>query len=142
MLPICLLLAGAAPPVDPPWPPDAVVLVIAGWCAPCHREVAQIDDIAAAAGGRQVQVIGIDQSPGTRALLARVPAARRWLPSPVERNVLRDAVYAASAGLPYAVATDRRGRVCADARLGLDAARTRALVAQCPSPAASASATP
>lgn len=142
MLPICLLFAGAAPAVEPPWPSDAVVLVIAGWCAPCHREVTQLDAIAAAAGGRRVQVIGIDQSPGTRALLARVPAARRWLPSPAERSALREAVYAASAGLPYAVATDRRGRVCADARLGLDAARTRALVAQCPSLTTAASATP
>lgn len=132
MLPLGFLLAATgAPAASSPWPPNAVVLVVAGWCAPCHGEVQRLDAIADAAGGRQVRVVGLDLTAGTRALLARVSRARRWDPSPAERGALRDAVYARSAGLPYAVATDAAGQACADLTRGLDAARTRELVARC-----------
>lgn len=125
-----------APAEQPVWPADAMVLVVAGWCAPCHAEIARIDEVARAAGGRRVVVVGLDATAGTQALLARLPAGRRWEPSPVQRRRLREAVYAASAGLPYAVVTDADGRVCAEAMRALDADHARALVRSCARPQA------
>lgn len=131
--PAAVFLFAAAPAERPlAVPHDAVVLVVAGWCAPCRGELAQREQIAAAAAPRVVRIAAIDDSPSTRAMVAAVPAWAVWHLTPGERLALADAVNARSAGLPYAFATDARGRRCADLAGGLDAARTRTLVARCP----------
>jgi hypothetical protein len=127
-------LAGLVlPAADAPLalPREAVVLVVAGWCAPCRGEIARLASIAQAARPRTVLVAALDDQPSTRTMLAGVPAAHRWQLGRADRDRLGTAVFARSAGLPYAFATDARGARCADFSGGLDAPRTRALVARC-----------
>ena len=123
-----LLAAADAPLVAPA---DAVVLVVAGWCAPCRAELADLKAIAAAARPKAVRVAALDDLPSTRAMLAGVPEAQRWSLGPRDRARLAEAVFARSAGLPFGFATDARGRWCADRAGGADAVRTRQLVARC-----------
>lgn len=123
-----LLVAADAPL---PLPETAVVLVVAGWCAPCRAELAQLDAIAAAARPRTLLVAALDDGASTRAMMAGVPAERRWLLAPAQRAGLATLVYARSAGLPYAFATDAHGARCADLAGGLDAPRTRTLISRC-----------
>lgn len=122
-----LLLVAAAPVA----PPRAVVLVIAGWCAPCREELAHRAELAVAAAPRVVRVVGIDDSRSTRAMLAALPRWAVWHLDPAERARLAEAVFARSPGLPYAFATDAQGARCADVAGELNAAHTRALVARC-----------
>lgn len=122
-----LLLVAAAPIA----PPRALVLVVAGWCAPCRGELARLAELAAAAQPLTLRVVALDDARSTRELMATVPAPIAWRLSPADRARLADAVYARSAGLPYAFATDASGSRCADTAGGLDAAKTRALVARC-----------
>lgn len=113
-------------------PPAAVVLVVAGWCAPCRGELARRAELEAAAAPRMLRVVALDDARSTREMIAALPSAAVWRLSPADRIRLADLVYARSAGLPYAFATDARGQRCADLAGGLDPARTRALVARCP----------
>lgn len=125
------LVAGGAAPAEPAYPPRAVVLFVADWCAPCHAEVARLPEIAAAAGAWTVLVADGD-APARPGRLARgVKAERRWTPDPATAAAIRRDLFADIAGLPYAVAFDAAGRRCADTRRGLDAARTRALLERC-----------
>lgn len=123
-----LLAAADAPLVAPA---DAVVLVVAGWCAPCRAELAGLHAIAAAARPKSIRVAALDDLPSTRAMLASVPMAQRWRLGPRDRARLAEAVFARSAGLPFAFATDARGGWCSDRAGGLDAPRTQQLVARC-----------
>lgn len=122
------LSAAAAPPLGPA---SAVVLVVAGWCAPCRDEIAHREAIAIAARPRVVRVVALDNARSTRAMLAGVPVWAVWNLTPSERLRLAEAVFSRSPGLPYAFATDAAGRRCADVAGELDAAHTRALVARC-----------
>ena len=133
-IPAALALAGSAAEAPTSFPANAVLLFVADWCAPCHGEVARLDEIAGAARPRRVLVIGMDAGASRGRLAASVPDPHRWRPDPEALRRLRAAVSAASAGLPYSVATDARGRACADSWLSLTAARTRALVAACGAP--------
>lgn len=123
-----LVLVGASAPTAPP---SAVVLVVAGWCAPCHQEIAHREAIAVAAQPRVVRIVAIDDAASTRAMLASLPGWAVWKLTTSERLRLADAVFARSPGLPYAFATDAAGRRCADVAGELDPAHTRALVARC-----------
>lgn len=125
--PLALLAASGAPAA----PPSAVVLVVAGWCAPCREELAARETIAVAAEPRVVRVVAIDDARSTRAMLAGVPPWAVWKLTPAERMRLAEAVFARAPGLPYAFATDAAGRRCADVAGGLDPAHTRALVRRC-----------
>lgn len=124
-----LALAAAAGPAAPP---ASVVLVVAGWCAPCRGELARLGEIAAAAAPRTVRVAALDDARSTRAMLGGLPAGVEWRLAPAERRRFAEAVTGRSAGLPYAFATDARGERCAELAGGLDSSRTRALVARCP----------
>jgi len=112
-------------------PPDAVILLAASWCAPCRGEIAALDTIAAAAAPRAVHVLVVDEGPRARAMTRDVPAAHRWEPGPASRGRVVRALMARTPGLPYAAATDARGRVCAEHGGGLDAAAVRALALRC-----------
>ena len=119
-----LSLTAWAPPAGPP---RTIILFVADWCAPCHAEVERLPEIVAAARPWRVLVAQGDAAPDDR-LLARVPADRRWTPPD---GAARRAFLSATAGLPYAVALDAAGRICADTRRGLDGARAALLVTAC-----------
>ena len=127
------LLAGNASSTGaaPRYPRNALVLFVAPWCAPCYGELARLDDIAAAARPRQVRVLLVEEGARASAMVRTVEASRRWaLPAREMRRVRAD-VWLRTGGLPYSVATDDEGRICAEQKGGLDPARTRQLVERC-----------
>ncbi|RRN59280.1 TlpA family protein disulfide reductase [Pseudoxanthomonas sp. SGNA-20] len=118
---LCAAIAQAAAPAHAPpleqWRGQPVLLNYwATWCAPCLREMPELDAFAAAqAGKRAVQVVGIalDEPASVQAYLAR---------RPVRYPVLVEAVDYGQAGssarygnrlgvLPYSVLLDAQGRV-------------------------------
>jgi thiol-disulfide isomerase/thioredoxin len=110
------------------------VILVASWCAPCRAELARLDGIAAASGGRTLRVLAIDDSAATVRMLRAVDPARQWRPAIQEVARVRAALLARTAGLPYSVATDARGLICAEENGGLDAARTTAMMRRCDQP--------
>jgi hypothetical protein len=126
-------IAGAAepPPTAVALPPNTLLLLVAPWCAPCWSELARLDGLAAAAAPLNLRVLAMEDGPRARAMVADLPAPRRWAPAPTDRNVVRAALWARTPGLPFTVATDARGRICAERGGGLDPARARALARSC-----------
>jgi thiol-disulfide isomerase/thioredoxin len=131
---LAALAALPASAAEPPlrYPPDSVLLLVAPWCAPCHAELARIDAIAAAARPRAVRVFMVEDGPRARAMWRDVPDSYRWTPPAGEERRYRGDALARTAGLPFGIATDARGRVCATRGGGMDAARVAALVEGCP----------
>ena len=113
------------------YPRDSVLLLVAPWCAPCHAELARLDAIAAAARPRAVRVFMVDDGPRAAAMWRRVPDAYRWAPLAGEERRYRSDALARTAGLPFSMATDARGQVCAMRGGGMDAARVATLVKAC-----------
>lgn len=128
-----MLAATPARAADAPprYPSDTVLLLVAPWCAPCHGEIARLDTIAAAARPRAVRVFMVEDGAPARAMWRSVPDAYRWTPPAGEERRYRSDALARAAGLPFGIATDAQGRVCAMRSGGLDAARVAALVAAC-----------
>jgi len=122
--------AGAAAPASP-LPSDTVLLLVAPWCAPCYGELARIEALSVAARPRALQVMLMDDGARARAMVRRVPPALRWEPEPATLREARAMVAERSAGLPYSVATDDTGRICAEQHGGLDPDRVRSLGARC-----------
>lgn len=112
----------------PRWPADAVLLFVAGWCAPCHAELAEVEALAAAAAPRRLLVVPADRSRATAAMLAGVEA-RVWR----DARALR-ALWAGElgAGLPFTLVTDGAGRTCAEHRRVLRVRDVAVLAARCP----------
>ncbi|WP_335308823.1 hypothetical protein [Sphingomonas phyllosphaerae] len=129
---LTLVLGAAAPaPEAPRYPADTVLLLVAPWCAPCHAELARLDTIAAAARSRAVRVFMVEDGARAAAMWRRVPEAYRWTPPDGEVRRYRTDALARAAGLPFAIATDARGHVCATRDGGMDAVRVVALVGAC-----------
>ncbi|WP_394646662.1 hypothetical protein [uncultured Sphingomonas sp.] len=124
----------AAPAGDLAYPPDSVLLLVAPWCAPCHAELARLDTIAAAARPQRLRVFMVDDGAGAGAMWRRVPDGYRWTPPAGEERRYRADALARTPGLPFSLATDARGRVCAMRGGGMDAARVAALVGACRRP--------
>ena len=125
-------LLGAAPPrsaVD--LPPNTLLLLVAPWCAPCWSELARLDELAAAAAPMNVRVLVMEDGPRARAMLVDLPIERRWVPMANDRAAVRAVLWARTPGLPFSVATDRRGRICAEGGGDLNPSRVRALVRSC-----------
>lgn len=120
------------PTADPP-PRETVLLFVASWCAPCHAELARLDALSVAARPYAVRVVGYDDTPATRQMLARVAPAQRWQPEPSARGTAIAALFAGSAGLPFSAAVDAQGRRCATHRGGLTATAVREMAARCQS---------
>jgi thiol-disulfide isomerase/thioredoxin len=116
------------------YPKNSVLLLVASWCAPCHAELAVLDDIARAAGPFEVRVMLVDDSRNSHRMVARVPPHRRWIPEPAVMTAARKDLLARTPGLPFAVAIGPDGRPCAAHRGGLNAARAKALVNRCDRP--------
>lgn len=132
MAALVLVLGAAAPAADAPrYPPDSVLLLVAPWCAPCHAELARLDAIAAAAWPRAVRVFMVEDGARAAAMWRRVPEAYRWTPPAGEERRYRVDALGRTAGLPFSIATNSRGQVCAGRGGGMDAARVAALVKAC-----------
>lgn len=132
-----LLATGAAADPhagEPLYPPRAIMILVASWCAPCRGELARLGEIAAAAGRHSPRVLAIDDSAATVRMLRLVDPALVWRPEAAQRARVRAALLARTAGLPYAAATDARGAICAEENGGLDRERTTALVRRCAAP--------
>ena len=127
------VMLGAAESLPPgvTLPPNTLLLLVAPWCAPCWSELARLNELAAAAAPMNVRVLAMEDGPRTRAMIADLPAERRWAPAVNNREAVRAALWARTPGLPFSVATDRRGRICAERGGGLDLPRARALVRSC-----------
>ncbi len=118
---------------DPRLPPRSVIVLVASWCAPCRGELARLDAIVPAVGGRALRVLAIDDSAATARMLRVIDPARVWHPDARVDHV-RALLLARTAGLPFSVVTDTRGVVCAQENGGLDAHRAAALVQRCETP--------
>lgn len=123
--------SGSAAEPGPLYPENALVLFVAPWCTPCYGELARLDDIAAAARPRQVRVLLVEDGVRGRAMIRNLEPSHRWEPPASEMRRIRANMWRRTAGLPYSVATDERGRICAEQKGGLDPARTRQLVERC-----------
>jgi hypothetical protein len=126
-------MLGAAEQPPPPLklPPNTLLLLVAPWCAPCWSELARLEELAAAAAPMDARVLSMEDGPRARAMIAELPARRRWAPAANERDAVRATLWARTPGLPFSVATDGRGRICAERGGGLDLAGARALVRSC-----------
>jgi len=127
------VMSGAAQPPSTAatLPPDTLLLLVAPWCAPCWGELARLDGLVAAAAPLEVRVLSMEDGSRARAMVASLPEMRRWTPAISEREAVRAALWARTPGLPFSVATDRRGKICAEQGGGLDGPRVRALVQTC-----------
>lgn len=112
----------------PRWPTNTVLLFVAGWCAPCHAELREMDALAAAAEPRRLLVVPADQTRSTAAMVRPLPAARVWRDPAVLRALWSGAL---GAGLPLTLATDGEGRVCGEHRRVLRPGDLAALAARC-----------
>ncbi|UUL83880.1 TlpA family protein disulfide reductase [Sphingomonas qomolangmaensis] len=112
-------------------PPDTLLLFVASWCAPCHRELREFDAIAAAARPARTLVVAYDDTRATRTMLRNIAPDRRWPIDTPARRELRRRLMQRAVGLPYAVLTDQRGEPCATSNQGLTAERARRLQRSC-----------
>lgn len=120
--------AGAAAPT---YPPRAILLFVASWCAPCHGEIAALPRLSEAAGPWRVLVVPVDRSRATAAMMAGVPVAQRWTPDAARMAAMREDLFGDTAGLPFSVAIGGDGRPCGAHRGVLSLARVAALRAGC-----------
>lgn len=130
---LALLIANAAPANGggTVYPADSLMLFVAAWCAPCHAELRRLDEIEAAAGPKTVRVVAFDDDPRTEAMLRVVSPRLLWRPTKQMWVRIHEDLSPRTAGLPFSLATDEQGRPCGESRQGLDAARTRTLIAAC-----------
>ena len=128
---IALTNSAAAAAPAPQYPERTLLLLVASWCAPCYAELARLDEIARAARPFQVRVLLVDDGARSRAMVRGIDAARRWEPPGDEMRRVRSDIWQRTAGLPFSVVTDSKGRVCAEQNGGLDSGRTLALVKRC-----------
>lgn len=128
---IACAMPAAAASGDLRYPPDSVLLLVAPWCAPCHAELARLDALATAARPKTVRVFMVDDGPRAAAMWRRVPDAYRWVPSAGEERRYRSDALSRTVGLPFGMATDARGRICAARGGGMDAVKVAALVKEC-----------
>lgn len=112
----------------PRWPADAVLLFVAGWCAPCHAELREVEALAAAAEPRRLLVVPADQTRSTATMMKPLSAARVWRDPAVLRALWSGAL---GAGLPLTLVTDGEGRVCGEHRRVLRPGDVAALAARC-----------
>lgn len=120
---LAMLLTGAARPA---YPPRAVILFVASWCAPCRAEIARLDTIVASADPLEVRVVPIDRSAATTAMLRGVSSARIWRSAGAADAFVRD-----NGSLPFAMMTDAGGRPCATHVLAVDPAAIAAMRRRC-----------
>lgn len=113
-------------------PPDAVLMFVAAWCAPCLTELARFDALAAAARPRRLMIVAVDEGPRSREMTRRFANGQKLVVAPQEAwAMLRRLSGGRGTGLPYAVMTDGRGRPCATRNQGLTEGGLQAMAANC-----------
>lgn len=127
---LALLAAPAltAEPEDRALPAHALILFGANWCAPCLAELRELPAHAAAVAPAPVLLAWTDGAP--RPLWSVWPTNAQLVPEGEGAGLLAR-LGGRTAGLPYVVMLDREGRLCADLRGKLTAARLAALKARC-----------
>lgn len=125
---LALLAAPAPAAEEPEWPADAVLLFVAGWCAPCHAELKEVAALGEAAQPRRLLVVPADRSRATAAMVAPLAEGLVWRDAAAVRRIGSGAF---GAGLPVTLVTDARGAVCAEHRRVLRPADLATLVARC-----------
>ncbi|MCC2975564.1 thioredoxin family protein [Sphingomonas sp. PL-96] len=113
------------------YPPQTVLLFVAGWCAPCQAELQQLPQITAAARPFRVLVVPLDKGRRVERMLESVPVAQRWRPEGAAWSQVQADLLSGTAGLPFSVALAADGRPCASSRRGLDPASVAQLVVRC-----------
>jgi hypothetical protein len=109
-------------------PPNGLILFGANWCAPCLEELRDLPALARTMAPERIVLAWTDGKP--------VRLWREW-PGNADVTSVTDAMQAiqrlggSSAGLPYAVLLDAKGKRCADLRGKLTVARLEAMKARC-----------
>ena len=137
ILALFLLGASPAPVAEKPDVRSTLLLFVAAWCAPCHKELAVLPELVAAAAPLPVRIVPLDSGPAKDAMLRKVPTANRL---DLGEQGGRDLFFAASGlplGLPASVLIGSDGKRCAQANRPLNARRVRELMAACASTASS-----
>ncbi|MEJ7926990.1 hypothetical protein WG908_09510 [Sphingobium sp. AN641] len=124
--------APAAPAAEPsPYPRRTLILFVAAWCAPCHAEIARIDEIMRVAQPYGVKVVPMDSGRRGEAMLRRVPTAVLWRPTPGQLLAITTDLARRTTGLPFSIMTDDGAVLCASSKAGVDGHVVRAMQAQC-----------
>lgn len=131
LIALCTPAMSAASDQSPPVPPDAILMFVASWCAPCHEEVRTLPALTRAASPARVLVVPIDARRATARLTARVPQDQLWKLEPEQASALMRLTSGSAVGLPTSVATDRAGKVCGLIRRALNPGDVRLLRAGC-----------
>ena len=146
-----VLACGAAPPVTPvsgtvetidgrhflrfeQWRGSPALLLL--WsvdCPPCRVEIRSLTDIAKAFPGWQVNTIAVSERRQARAVIRDVPAGRteHFAALPQDGPRLLARLGNDEGALPYAVALDANGAVCATWRGAMRPEVVRAMRAHC-----------
>ncbi len=128
MMTVLLLAGPAAASDDAKLPANALLLFGANWCAPCLEELRNLPALARAAAPSRIILAWTDGAP---------PRLWREWPANADVTPIADALQAmqrfggSSAGLPYAVLLDGKGKPCAELRGKLTPDRLETLKAQC-----------
>lgn len=124
--------AGAGQARAAAYPPNALVLFVASWCAPCHEELGRVGLIARAAGSRRVLIVPVDEGPNAALMLRRVPRNMVWHvgEGALAQQMHRD-FFAGDVLLPRSFMTDGAGRVCAQAVAELSPGRVAGMAKRC-----------
>jgi thiol-disulfide isomerase/thioredoxin len=125
------LLWSLPAPAEPALPSRAVLLFVAGWCAPCQAELQQLPQITEAARPFRVLVVPVDRGRRVERMLESVPTAQRWRPEGATWTRVQADLLSQTAGLPYSVVLGADGEPCGSSRRGLDSRRVAELVAHC-----------
>ena len=90
-----------------------VVNVFASWCAPCVKEMPELDRFARehAAQGWRVLGLAVDNARAVREFLRRTPVSYAIAMAGFEGSELARKLGNAQSGLPFTVAFDRGGRI-------------------------------
>jgi hypothetical protein len=113
------------------YPQRTLILLAAPWCAPCYREIAEIEQIAAASRPFDVRLFVIEDGERARAMARRVAPSRLWQPNTGQFSAARSQLLTNASGLPHAVAIDGEGQICTEYGGTIDAGRARRMVELC-----------
>lgn len=114
-------------------PADTVLLLVAPWCAPCWEELKRLDGLAIAAAPLRVRVLMMEDGARARAMAAEIAPVWQWTPRVGSRATVRAILWARTPALPFSVATDKNGMICAERGGGLDVGKARTLAQLCTS---------
>ena len=112
-------------------PKPSIVMFWAAWCAPCRAEISAWPELQRAAGSLPIHIVTLDTPiERSHALLKALPVERVHHGQSSSLSMLAAWSDRAS-GLPFAVALDAQGRICASQNGGLTVVRVAAMRRSC-----------